>query len=802
MENPVPFSDNEVPKTMAQALDWEDPASALRKLSISSGKKAETLALELARQLNTKQPAFSPTTCNDTLTASTDSINHVLTKIASGGSQASQEIRTLEEEKRELERHAQDVETALVLRTICQELRQDNLKQAALAIQEYNKLQRLERLTPRALAYAGESSTNQVTLSSQSLQTNLLQRYETAVDQSNLQVLGELTPLLQMVQLEQQGVKLYLRYLTKHIETEWNQKKEADITHMQMARIYNSAVSTLRHHLPMLSHCLYKADGDVVLVQLVHAQVEVYVIPLLSQYIRDSQLHTISHHAQEIYPKLEEKLIGGLQDDDDDDAGFGTLVGTMSQVNGALEEAALLLQHAESYTRFIQHTISEINKARKLKWQQEKEALQVERERQEWATGKVVSTKVEEFKELEILPAHGQLQEVVAEVGGYYSGIERSLLLASMQRAVHAANDSEAAYPYSPLGMKSHSTSCGTRALKTSLVETCLYAARHGMQRAFATGHTGTAAACANFGSDILASVLLQVMTGRAQELGVAALKPGEGLLLAGSSSSLASNLIRQGQNAVVGGAVVIGGGQQVMNEAKRQEHVQQGIAKACATLNDLEVAVHHTKHLERLLMEAIEKGYPPHDAEQLRMCVKSLGPVADSFLAASDGAVDSLLSVLTTRVRSIVNDAVGSEGSAASASFMGSSVMGSHAIPQMTVRMNYNLDDDAYQLLQLSEGFMARMCASLDELIQPLRIHLAPRLSDVMVLGLISLAAKRIESALRRVRYRQLGACTVFSSITWYFLIIFLLVSCCRASLQRWEPSLWILICVTCWPL
>jgi hypothetical protein len=212
-----------------------------------------------------------------------------------------------------------------------------------------------------------------------------------------------------------------------------------------------------------------------------------------------------------------------------------------------------------------------------------------------------------------------------------------------------------------------------------------------------------------------------------------------------------------------VGGAVVIGGGQQVMNEAKRQEHVQQGIAKACATLNDLEVAVHHTKHLERLLMEAIEKGYPPHDAEQLRMCVKSLGPVADSFLAASDGAVDSLLSVLTTRVRSIVNDAVGSEGSAASASFMGSSVMGSHAIPQMTVRMNYNLDDDAYQLLQLSEGFMARMCASLDELIQPLRIHLAPRLSDVMVLGLISLAAKRIESALRRVRYRQLGACTVF---------------------------------------
>jgi hypothetical protein len=77
---------------------------------------------------------------------------------------------------------------------------------------------------------------------------------------------------------------------------------------------------------------------------------------------------------------------------------------------------------------------------------------------------------------------------------------------------------------------------------------------------------------------------------------------------------------------------------------------------------------------------------------------------------------------------------------------------MGGHAVDRVTVRMNYNLDDEAYQLLQLSEGYMTRMCSSLEELIQPLRIHLAPRLADATVLGLISLAAKRIESAIRRV--------------------------------------------------
>ena len=77
-----------------------------------------------------------------------------------------------------------------------------------------------------------------------------------------------------------------------------------------------------------------------------------------------------------------------------------------------------------------------------------------------------------------------------------------------------------------------------------------------------------------------------------------------------------------------------------------------------------------------------------------------------------------------------------------------------------VTVRMNYNLDDEAYQLLQLSEGYMARMCSSLDELIQPLSLHLAPRLSDATVLGLISLAAKRIESAIRRVRASFVVVC------------------------------------------
>ena len=42
--------------------------------------------------------------------------------------------------------------------------------------------------------------------------------------------------------------------------------------------------------------------------------------------------------------------------------------------------------------------------------------------------------------------------------------------------------------------------------------------------------------------------------------------------------------------------------------------------------------------------------------------------------------------------------------------------------------------------------------CARLDELLNPLRTYLAPDLSDVVVLGVIGGASKRIESAIRAV--------------------------------------------------
>ena len=737
---------DKAPATMIEALDSDDPYHALIALSNASKARAQQLSKDLVVELegftielpellkvlpNPKNLDSHPVAAG---TACADSILHSLTKIASGGSQASQEIRQLEQEKSDLEAHAQDVETALVLRrssdAAAQALSAQKYELAAKAIHDYICQKEWKRLTDRAKAYAGEYTVTQLDSTQAALRSTLLDLYQEAVQESDVMKLGKLTPLVQMIQMEKDVVSLYLRFLKGVLSKELANAASSSADknpgaagsggapppYVAMARVYNSAVTILRHHLPMVSHCLHRADGDAAVVQLIHVQVEQAVGPLFQTYISDRQLSTSAENSQRIYSMLEERYggrgefgghHGGDGQSDVEDCGFSVHVGTLADVDSAMEEAALCIQHAESYVRFINHTVREVNKARELRHRKEQEERRSERERKEWATGMSaphIEEEEEGYKALEILPAHTQFHEVVAEVGGYYSVIERCLLLASMQRAFVIPEDD--IRQYSALsGGHEHATkhrvgSVGSRALQTSVVETCLYAAKRGTQRAFATGHTGTASAVANFCSDCLRSTLVEVLSGRAEELGVAALKPGEGLLEGNSGIFSPTNL--QTVSHAVGGAKV--------DEATRQREIEQGIAWACSTLNDLDVAARHCQELEKILTQAVDGGFPPntHDTEQLRMCVKSFSPVTEVFKLSSTTAVESLVSVLQPRVRAIVNESVGADASAA-AGF--SSVMGGGKVTdRATVRMDYNLDEEAYQLLEVSEGYISRL--------------------------------------------------------------------------------------------
>jgi conserved oligomeric Golgi complex subunit 4 len=124
----------------------------------------------------------------------------------------------------------------------------------------------------------------------------------------------------------------------------------------------------------MVSHCLWAAAGDVAVVQLVHATVEHTVLPILQQYQRDKQLAVVSRNATQIYAALEERFTGrsvvdeSEQGEEDlDDCGFSNAIGSLAEADAAMEEVAVLIQHSESYLRFMQHTIDQVRGARLLR---------------------------------------------------------------------------------------------------------------------------------------------------------------------------------------------------------------------------------------------------------------------------------------------------------------------------------------------------------------------------------------------------------------------------------------------------
>jgi hypothetical protein len=733
-----------IPTEMSDALDSDDPVAALKLLSQASAEKANSLAAQLSSQMESYDYKVSSTLTDrshdhhpvNAALACSDSIFHSLSKIASGGSQASHELRELEQEKSDMEQHAAAVAMALRFRMdadhAAQALACERYMAAAEAVRAYllwnNNQQEQEDIRQddttnttvvdaRVRLYAGESTLRQLADAAAQLQARVLALYQGSVEQGDLKAIGQLTPVFSVLQREQDAVKLYLQFLTLRVLEPAMQldNNNDESSKERMARVVNVAVNCLRHHLPLVSHCLWRAHGDAAVVRLVHEHVGAALVPVVKRYQQD-RLRAMQESSDRVYAALEERY-------QEDDCGFASLVGSLSDVDAAMEEAATCVQHLESYLRFIEHTCGEVTKARYL--------------RQDDAANE------------EILSSSTPLHQSLAELGGQYAAIERCLLLASMQRAF-AVSASDTPRYFRPLSM-----GATPHALQTSMVDTCLYASRRSTQRAFATGHTGTASAMTNFCVEILNDVLLEVLSHRAEEAGVAVLKPGDGLLVGSTGIFTATNLIRQG--ADVGRAV--GRPPNERDVLLRKQQQKEGIAHACAALNDLEVAVAHTNQLETILMQAIEKGFPPEkrETEQLQMCVKTLNNITESFKVASNSTVESLESVLKPRIRAIVGEAVGGEGASA---FMATSVMGGGKdANRVQVRMNYNIDDDIYNLMQLSEGYVARLCSLLDELLNPLRDFLAPRLWDNLLLIVMGTVSKRLETSLRKCEFTSLGA-------------------------------------------
>jgi hypothetical protein len=241
-------------------------------------------------------------------------------------------------------------------------------------------------------------------------------------------------------------------------------------------------------------------------------------------------------------------------------------------------------------------------------------------------------------------------------------------------------------------------------------------------------------------------------------------LKPGDGLLPGSAGLGQAAlAIMSSAQKGLVSG----GNRNREKEERENREWIEMCISRACANLNDLEVAMDYTRRLELKCLQEMESTFPlgKKETEQLRMCIKSISSVTEACNNASNEAIEQLINIIMPRVRSIVNESVGQDSTTGT----GFGNLGGGVTVMNTVKMNYHLDDAAYQMSQLSEGYISKLCNSLDELVGPLRRYLSPRLFDSFFIGVLGGSCKRLEASFKRTQFTTLGALALDSDIRYF---------------------------------
>ena len=277
-------------------------------------------------------------------------------------------------------------------------------------------------------------------------------------------------------------------------------------------------------------------------------------------------------------------------------------------------------------------------------------------------------------------------------------------MLASLQKAFQSGLTSDDKY-YTEVATSEESGSLTGQVLKTALVEETFYAAQTSTRRVFATGQVGLACAAVNFTADALGRLLREVLSRRA-ELCADALKPGHGLL--SGQEGLGRSAIAAFNNAQKG----IAGITSKSNAAKESEdpeeirrQIENAIARACAAYNDMLIAAQYVNQLKSQFLNEIEDSFPDDELrDQLRTCISSLDTISKDLDSTIKRSITHLSNQILPRVRTIVNEVVGQESTTSS------SVGVMSATTATKVKMNYDLDEDGYELSQAGDGYLQRM--------------------------------------------------------------------------------------------
>uniref|UniRef100_A0AAV1VLD5 Conserved oligomeric Golgi complex subunit 4 n=2 Tax=Peronospora matthiolae TaxID=2874970 RepID=A0AAV1VLD5_9STRA len=560
-------------------------------------------------------------------------------------------------------------------------------------------------------------------------------------------------PLFKVVgkDYEERGLVMLLEHVQKSLDE--SMKRDGDVcvdgfstqeVLTRLAEVFNRVAQEVQLHATLLSQCFDRVHGPNRFVVKLYTLSEQSAVALLNTFMAQRKFHERITNGGQLG-----SLTSAVPDSHGVQAGLGDIKDDgVAVMNEQLNEMALVIQHTQTYERFMRSQV----------------VLEVKggKTHGEADVGQDELMSAADAENVPVLPSvqESELGKTVQELAGFYCFFENALLNEAAQKAFQWEELRFSSGDDGSRGAESDDAlSCFPI---SSSIDEIFYVARNSGLRALATGHVDSAAGVLNMINTVLRDVVGDTMRSRIRHMTTNAkmdVTDGDAAsLLASSSAQLRGQMQQQFAKlsktvGPVGGAHN-GGEMTGETSEQRKEHAPHVV------LNSLEVTSGYIAQLKSEFQHELPEAFP-EVPQHVMTCLNALEDASAELRQLLVASRKKLMKLLEPKIAAFLSGLLSpslSASSAASALAVSATTLSS---VQRRHGVQYELTEAMFTVNEANDPFAHMLVRGLHSLLASFQGNLSRSNYRALVQMMAQYTATQLESwfVSRVTRVNQLGA-------------------------------------------
>ncbi|KAJ0399038.1 hypothetical protein P43SY_006909 [Pythium insidiosum] len=506
-------------------------------------------------------------------------------------------------------------------------------------------------------------------------------------------------PLFQIVgpDYEERGAQLLLDHLRDSLAAEL-----AGVTHgsfstkelmEHLATIFNRIAVVAQENDSIASQCFARVNGVNRLVKMLYLLGESAAVGVLTAYMKQRQFRERMSAEKEESDSAAPRAALPSQTEDE-----------IAHLNAQLNEIALLIQHTQTYERFMQ--------------------------------SRVVPSTADSGDAVLPSSQESELGKTVQELAGFYCFFENDLLTRAARKA----------FQWEELRLATSADAGGVAAAAvvpiSSAIDEIFYVARNSGLRALATGHVDCAASVLNMINTVLRDSLGDTMRSRIRNMAAHVKLDTSAGLLGVTSAQLRDQMQQQfAKLSKTMGPIPIAGAASGVVAVPTPETQRKELGPD-VVMNSLEVTGTYIAQLKDEFEAELAQDFPDEVPTYLQTCLLGLEDAAAELTQLLEASRKKLCKVLEPRVASLLAPLI--------------------ATGTKRATVSYELTEQMFTFNEANDPFAVQFVVAMrDSMLAAFRETLSATNLDALVDALAGCTAELLERWFygRHVRFTQLGA-------------------------------------------